>query len=671
MALGFISSESLQIVLTSGICSADLQSSKARVGTSDSGMVVIDPVKALTSSALKKLKTAGVEVNAELPNANKLVQCWAEAVSLTKTPTEIPSLVLFVVSSSAQLMGLSSELLRLGCERQELLVSDGLSAIRATDPPTYSVVRALDRENGMRVYAPDPIGQDSVWTELGYHHPLASRLVTETGSLLLVSNDAWRAIPNTGWRGLESVLELTVPGTAVQFSSKPPTSKLKVELRLAAGRRDPVSMWVLRDSGVSSVDRLLEYLPEDVAARLSFAVATGGSGDPVVLLRSRTSGRHAHPDLSLEGEMYSPIAEMLDLYAPSWAIVEPPLRRERLRSVVGVSPDEIVWLAPISGTRGKFRVERIVESAFMPMSEWAEYVIHSSSSLLKPWIQSTITNFKPFISSNLEWADKPAPRDKPPDDKAPKAPRRAPSRNNQVAALPAPVTEHREVQRLEFKTDPVEDIVIDAELAALEAEFVAMDVQGDAPERQTLLSRLARSYSRLNRRRDAGICFARTVWESSGSEADSRLDIWINNDLYGKNGSVLLKKIIGQDKPNNDDVRLVAALAAQAGKAVESCHHDVQRWLDVHDGDLDTRTLWLSRLGLSKLSGGDSLILAKSRDRILSRLAGGLPVERELPAFLRFSGRSGALGNASGELLGQALDKLRRLGASARLSKPP
>ncbi|MBA3397446.1 MAG: hypothetical protein H0T89_32770, partial [Deltaproteobacteria bacterium] len=55
----------------------------------------------------------------------------------------------------------------------------------------------------------------------------------------------------------------------------------------------------------------------------------------------------------------------------------------------------------------------------------------------------------------------------------------------------------------------------------------------------------------------------------------------------------------------------------------------------------------------------------------LARLAGGLPVERELPAFLRFAGRSGALGNASGEQLTSALDRLREKIATTRRKRSP
>ncbi|MDQ3370549.1 MAG: hypothetical protein M3680_34455, partial [Myxococcota bacterium] len=115
----------------------------------------------------------------------------------------------------------------------------------------------------------------------------------------------------------------------------------------------------------------------------------------------------------------------------------------------------------------------------------------------------------------------------------------------------------------------------------------------------------------------------------------------------------------------------VAAIAARAPAPVARHPHRVLRWLDDHDGELDARSLWLARVGLAGLSGGDTLGLAQARDRILARLAGGLPVERELPAFLRFAGRSGALGNASGEQLTGALDKLRDKIATTRRKRSP
>jgi hypothetical protein len=165
-------------------------------------------------------------------------------------------------------------------------------------------------------------------------------------------------------------------------------------------------------------------------------------------------------------------------------------------------------------------------------------------------------------------------------------------------------------------------------------------------------------YARLGRRRDAGLCFARAVWEAPAETQSARLDAWIAADLAGKPIAFALDTALALAVPDGDDVRLVAALAARAHPAIAKDPHRATRWLDDHDGELDARTLWLSRLGLANLAGGDTLGLAHARDRVLARLAGGLPVERELPAFLRFAGRTGALGNASGDQLQQALDDL-------------
>ncbi|HSK04890.1 MAG TPA: acyl carrier protein, partial [Kofleriaceae bacterium] len=196
------------------------------------------------------------------------------------------------------------------------------------------------------------------------------------------------------------------------------------------------------------------------------------------------------------------------------------------------------------------------------------------------------------------------------------------------------------------------------ELAALENAFVSLDAPADAPERLQLLERLGRAYSRLDRRRDAGLCFARAVWELTGPAAEAQLDAWVTAELGRAPVAAALDAVLGSRAPSSDDVRRVAAIAARAPDPVRRDPHRIVRWLDDHDRELDARSLWLARVGLARLAGGDALGLATARDRILARLAGGLPVERELPSFLRFAGRSGALGNASGEQLGTALERL-------------
>lgn len=665
MALGFRDGEALRVVLTSGLCPEDAPGRGARVGTGADGSIVLEPDQLLPPLALHQLRAVGVAVDAERPRDVRRVRCWAEAVPPRRTPVAaIPSLLLLVTERVEQLVELAAELLRLGCDRQELLAAGGLAAIRVVDAPTYTVMRALDREDGLLAFAPDPPDQDAVWTELGYRHPLADRLRAESGTLLLVGCDRWRTLRDAGWRGLDAVVELTAPEHRPALVAELPPRRT-IELRLSSGRRVAPSLWVIRHGGIAAIDRLLAYLPEDVVARLTFA-ATGGDA-PIAIVRAR-GGRHAPPELALGAEEYAPIADMPDVYAPAGAIVEPPLHRERLRTILGATGGDVLWLAALPERR--FRVERIADDAFRPLADWADYVLHTSAPALVPWLRATELDFAPMVVAALPGV--PALSAPPPavEARAERPPRvRRPRPGDAVVPLPADPPELRGEPELTIDA-PVTEIRVDPELAALEAEFVALDAPADAPERIALLDRLALAYARLGRRRDAGLCFARAVWEAPPVQAAARFDTWLASDLSISRHR-RLDLILAQDAPDPDDVRLIAAFAArpaehgrgsdpQAGprRAVVDDLHRVQRWLDDHDGSLDTRTLWLSRLGLARLAGGDHLALAHARDRILARLAGGLPVEHELPAFLQFAGRTGVLGNASGEHLNAALEDL-------------
>jgi cellulose synthase operon protein C len=668
VALGFRDSEALYVVVTSGLCAPDIVGQGARVARRGDGSLVLAPQIALPPAQLRKLQAVGVVVDAELPAEAQAVRCWAEAIAMRRIALPvIPSLVLLVTERAAGLVELAAELVRLGCDRQELCTADGMGVLRVVDPPTYTVMRAIDHEAGLRAFAPDPAGQDAVWTELGYRHPLADRLRAEPGSLLLVGGDRWRVVREPRWLGLDAVLELVVPGAPVTVATTA-LARRTIELRLAGGRREAPSLWVIRHGGVEAIDRLLAYLPETVVAQLTFAVTAGAA--PEVILRAR-AGRHAAPELALDGtdaEAYAPVADMPDVYAPAGAIVEPPLRRERLRAILDATASDVLWLAALPERR--FRVERIADRAFRPLAEWAEYVLHASAPALVPWLRATTFDFAPLVLAEL---GRTAPRDEPvepaEDPGAKRAPRdRAPAPARVVVPAAAVAT----APLAAAPAAPVAEVevAIDAALAALEAQFVALDAPGDAPERIALLDQLAVRYARLGRRRDAGLCFARAVWDAPAAEVAPRLDAWIAADR-GLTSKAAFDKILAQAAPDPDDVRVIAAVAARVderGARPELARdpHRVQRWLDAHDAELDARTLWLSRVGLARLAGGDPLGLAHTRDRILARLAAGLPVERELPAFLQFSGRTGALGSASGEHLSQALEELTQRIARTR-----
>nr|MBA3393638.1 hypothetical protein [Deltaproteobacteria bacterium] len=446
MALAFRDDESLRVVLTSGLCPPEVQARPAQVVRASDGGLILAPAEPLPKQALASLRAAGIDVDAALPPGARAVRCWAEAIALDRVAVvKLPSLVLLTTPEPTGVVELAAELLRLGCERQELLLGPAGGVLRVTDPPTYTIMRAVDRERGIRAYAPDPPGQDTVWTELGYRHPLVGRVQAEPGHMLLVAGDGWRSVRDDGWRGLETVLELALPNERIELVAGQPAARRRVELRLAPGRREAASLWVIRHDGLAAIDKMLAYLPDDIVSRLTFAATAlpgtssesrpGDSRSSSMLVVRARSSRHAPPDLALDAEVYAPLAHMPDIYAPAGAIVEPPLRRERLRTILGVESGQVAWLAPIGDpNRGPFRVERIPDSAFAPLSEWADYVINASAEDLVPWLRAATFDFAPFVSTGLEWASAPPAERGNTDDDAPKRARA--SRRRPVAPPP-------------------------------------------------------------------------------------------------------------------------------------------------------------------------------------------------------------------------------------------
>jgi hypothetical protein len=667
VALGFRDDAALEAVIRAQLVPAEVMSAPARIARSERTLILA-PERPLTKAVSARLAAIGVDVTAELPNDARPVSCWAEAVAPVCVKIDaMPAQVLLVVPRVADLIDLAAELLRLGCDRQELLVAGDVGAIRSIDPPTYTLVRALDRDRGVRAFAPVSTALGAAWCELGFRHPLGDDVRAPRDSLLAIGPDPWFVLPERGWRPLSDALELVPASATVELAPGSLPERRSVPLRLTSGRREPASLWVIREQAIATIDRLVAYLPEDVVGRLVFAASA--SDPPIVVLRARP-GRHAAPELALgdTAEAYAALADLPDVYAPVGSLVEPPLRHERLRAVLGVERGEVAWLARVDNDR--IRIERIADDAFQPLAEWVDYVIHAATPALASWSAASLFEFAPYVSTGLEWSEAPAreadtarptrrPRTLP-------APEPVPEETAPPAKPPARVARTRTAQVPEAATERVE---VDAELAQLEAAFVASDAPGDAPERLALFDRLGTTYARLGRARDAGQCFVRAIWELP-ADAPARLDAWVTSELGDASASGELKRTLAITVPDPDDVRRVALLTARAGTEIATAPHAVQGWLDEHDGSLDARLTWLARLGLSRLVGGDALGLARARDRVLARLAGGIAVDRELPAFLRFAGRAGALGT-SGTQLASALDELAQRATKTRRKRSP
>lgn len=131
--------------------------------------------------------------------------------------------MLLSLDDHATLLEACGERLRLGCDRQELCLGSGpvQALLRLVEPPWYVLWRALDHLDGLRAFVPTPPGQDAVWVELGFTHPLDDAFESPGEGLLLVTGEGhWWRLPAGQWLDVD---QLVVP------------SSLPVAERLARG----------------------------------------------------------------------------------------------------------------------------------------------------------------------------------------------------------------------------------------------------------------------------------------------------------------------------------------------------------------------------------------------------------------------------------------------------
>jgi hypothetical protein len=438
-------------------------------------------------------------------------------------------------------------------------------------------------------------------------------------------------------------------------------------------------LWVLRSGGAAAIDRLVAELPEDVIARLQFAAGAGA--DAPVVLRAR-AGRQGPPALTLAADAYALLLGVPGLYAPVDALVEPPLRRERLRELL-TAPEHVTWLAPLAdadGARGSFRPERLPESAFLPLAEWVDYVVNADAELLAPWVRNAILELPEFTTARAEESDsesesEPASRrrTRAPRGEAPSSPERAPASG---AATPAPRPPGRTGAAAQVAAVP--DSQLEAQLAARERAFLASDAPADAPERGDDWRVMAELNHALGRGREAVLAWARAVWELApeSEAAASLLRRWVEAETlrHGAPAALLALPTVTRDQIGALAAQAAASyLAAEAGAEPLSpaTATGIQRFLDRHEGVVDVRTRWLARTALARLAGGDRLALARARDGVLAALAGGLSLDRDVPAFLRFAGSGhGVESGAAARLLAQLEHLLEHYDRTRRTRSP-
>ncbi|MBL9039345.1 MAG: hypothetical protein JNG84_12575, partial [Archangium sp.] len=571
------------------------------------------------------------------------VSCWAEALTPRRSAEEpgALSVVLFTVDNEGTLLEVAGELLRLGCDRQSLRVGDAKGPvrglIRVAAPPWFVVSRAMDRLDGLRAFVPTPAGQDRVWTELGYAHPLDAALdAPAKGMVLVCSEGPWWRIDDTGWVDVDALVQpagLPVASIATATDALPP---IQVALRLArSGRSDAPSLFVLRPDPNDArgapkhqLELLVRGLPEAQLEHLLFAV----SGD-TVLLRARP-GREASTE-ALPGLAFAHVLDMPNLFAPVGLMVEPPLRRDRLRTWLAPDPDVVTWLEPKGAGFSRFSV---ADSAFRPLTEWVDYVIDGASETLSAWARSATFDFDAFaVGSDVA----PAAPGAPTDVAAPK-PARPRKRTDSKPLTPREPSDSPRTSTPTFTIEvPTGASEVEAHLAQHEAAFLELDAPADSDERRKAWVALAELYAKAQRPRDAGMAWAHAVWEAPADEVGPLARRW------AETAGVRPESVLRLPSPNVEQTRAAVAWLVGASDGDINAPPEWAAFLERFDDDLDVRSLWLGRVAVSRLAGGDALGLARARDRVLSRLQRGLSLERDVPRLMRVTGHMGAGGSGT------------------------
>lgn len=649
--LVFTSEEALHLALTSGLVPAEVQAAPAHYHRAPDGALHVLPEVMPTKEALAHLASLGVQVTRTRANEVTQVRCWAELVRARHVPLESAPTgpVLFLPPSAEALLPLAGEMLRLGCDRQEVCFAQSSAGsgqralLRAMAPPYFTLTSALDATGPLRAFVPAVPGQHAVWVEVGYTHPLARTLQAPTGTLLLIRGESpWLTAPDGPWTDLYQHTDLRLPAPGEDWTPAPTPGRLTVPLRLTrAARTEPASLWVLRENALAQVESLVHTLPEPLLAQLRFAV-TGPPEAPCIVLRARAA-RERPPELGLSGMAYAPLPQLADLFLPCDGLLEPPVRRDRLRALLVPQADTVTWLHPTGG--GGFRAERLPESAFQPLDTWVDYVVDAHADALMPWVRSASFDFAAFEATEGEWqsAARVAQSDEE-DDRGPRSTRRGRREVPSLPVVPAsppPMVATRVAQpvptgvRLAPLT-PAQSNAVEEELSSLEKAFLALEVPADSPQRQELWTRMAELNDRLGRKRDASLCWTRALWSASDTEAAELARRWSDSE---NEGGASPAERMASPTPTGDDVRGVASGLVRAvrvqGAPVPVDVAALQRWLDRHDAELDVRTLWLTRTALDTLAGGDALGLARAGDRLLELLQRGLSHARDVPRFLR------------------------------------
>jgi hypothetical protein len=675
-ALFFPNLNALRLALVSGLVPPEIAGGPAAAGFDPHGRLWLEPAEPLPRESLAALARLGVQALGDAGVPTSPVDCWAQLLPLQTAAESHPARVLFLVPER-RAARFTARLRRAGCAVGVRLTDDagGLAWVCVTDAPSHILSEVAEPDSAAEAFVEQSRG---VWVRHGWFHPAPAHLVVpHDGSLLLLRPPASvRAVVGEVPSPEAEELRLPACQQRVVADPQPPCPAVVVRLTLAP-RREPEreTLWVLKATGAAAFWEFCGEADERLLRHLEAAAV--GAGDETRLV-VRAGGKRGPAFLPLPVTGYAADPRVPDLFVPADRVLRPALRVRELGRALGIGGGHIVWVEP--GPDGGVIPHALPASAFRPLTEWIEHRSPPREALrFEP-------RADPFPLDRFVAASDPVPLPDPESEPAPAA------NEPEAPAEPRPPSEpgwlRRSLRRLAahlFPEPPEDDQPsapvpaapgggkpprparrVERKLGSPDALLHGRDWAARKRELETRLFRelprlgpaaraerwadLAGVYWATGNAADAGVCWMNAVWESSAPPA-AWFEHWLEAEargakLYDTTGG--LERCLSEPgRPGGG--RVVAAYTAAAGFAASPPPEFLPvlprllAFLDQRFDDIPVRALWLARLAAARVCDGDTLGLARWRDRVLARLADRGPrLDLDEPSFLRFHGTASA-----------------------------
>ena len=496
-------------------------------------------------------------------------------------------------------------------------------------------------------------GGRGVWMPAGFRHPLEAGIHAEAGNWILCHADrAWESVAKPLLEEIERHARFAV-GPTIPVEMGHWTIPVEVPLRLErrAVPEQAVAWWYPGED-MGELERWVARVPLAELSNYLFGVVT--APEPGVMLRWRPiarRGRTEPPPMSIPLAM---LPGMDGIYLPCDRRIAPQMAPTMLRRAFQAKAGVIRVVLP-SGEGETFRVLALPdgEGDFSLLDHWVRYVIHQDAEIASVWKEQHRFDFEAWIvESSPVIQPVPADREPPPPVNSPgdtaktvsKVKKGRPKKEPAAEIPTLPAVPIPEQERIIESATSVRETVNSRELEerrnALVMSFWEMEGPLLAPKRMGVLKDLAMIETAMGNIHEAAKLLAVVAWQDESKE-NWRALFASEMAVHGISSTADMENWL----PDGGPGRHWAAWAA--GARPESVPDPVAHYLreSSRQAAWPIRHVWWAAREVSRLCGGDLLLLAEARDRLVRRLVEDLRLTGDMPFLMTERvGRSSAAG---------------------------